>query len=505
MLHRTIYRTQESELSSPSYSTRWALVCVILVALPPSPAHAQDSDRPAAPSLEELAERVTPAVVLIDVRTASDSRQGSGFLIDPSGIIVTNYHVIRDARSASVKLASGDIYDQVSILAQDQRRDIAVIRIAGFEMPTLPLGNSDAVRIGTPVVLVGSPLGLENTVSTGIVSGRRQEPEGFQLLQITAPASQGSSGGAVLSADGNVIGVAVSQLRSGQNLNFAVPINYARGILQQVGETPPVRVLGPMSAAGAEAPDRMTARSNIVNQGVSFDLQDLRGYVVESSVNLGDEGVRRTRITYRLIETVGGVLPRLERYLESETTRVTEPFGTRQTIRRERVRSLVGLNGLDPISSNGEVTWWTSEGWQTAEHSVRFEGDRVVGTVRDSTGRGLDLDRTVPSGIIMRDMRDLAFATLDADALVGKSVEFVTFDPWTGEVANDRYDVLGEEALEVSGAERPVLRVNVTTGLTNETVFFERQRPRVTVRRVSQDGTQVENSTNTKIFGSPSN
>ena len=482
----------------PLHSIRSAFVCAML-SLTPLSTSAQETETPAATSLEELAERVTRAVVLIDVRTASDTRQGSGFLIDPSGIILTNYHVIRDARVARVKLASGDVYDHVTILAQDERRDIAVLRIPAFEMPTLPLGNSDSVRIGTPVVLVGSPLGLDNTVSTGIVSGRRQEPEGFQLLQVTAPASPGSSGGAVLSADGHVIGIAVSQLPVGQNLNFAVPINYARGMLQSLGDTP-VAMLGPMAGAGADGTSRPVTRTATVNQGMVFDLEDLVGYVVESSVDLGDEGVRRTRVTYRLIDTVGGVPPRLERYLESETSQVTEPFGTQQTIRRERVRSLAGLDGLDPISSAGEVTWWTAEGWQTASHNVRFEGERVMGAVRDSTGRTLELDQALPRGIIMRNMRDLAFAMLGADSLVGRSVEFVTFDPWTGEIANDRYDVLGEEEIEVAGAERAVLRVNVATGLINETVFFERQRPRITVRRVSQDGTRIEDSMSTTTF-----
>lgn len=488
---------QESHLFHPPRSIRYLFVFAVMLLVPPS-ASAQEQ-APAATSLEELAERVTQAVVLIDVQTASGSRQGSGFLIDPTGIIITNHHVIQDARVARVKLASGDVYDQVSILAQDERRDIAVIRIAGFQMPTLPLGNSDSVRTGAPVVLVGSPLGLDNTVSTGIVSGRRQEPEGFQLLQITAPASPGSSGGAVLSAEGDVIGIAASQMSSGQNLNFAVPINYARGMLQSLGDTP-VATLGPMVDSGEDGTSRPIARATTVNQGMVFDLDEL-GYVVESSVDLGDEGVRRTRVSYRVIETVGGVLPRLERYMESETTRVTEPFGTQQTTRRERVRSLAGLDGLDPISSTGEVTWWTAEGWQTATHNVRFEGDRVLGAVHDSTGRAVELDQKLPRGIIMRNMRNLAFAMLDADSLVGKSVEFVTFDPWTGETANDRYDILGEEEIEVAGIERSVLRVNVATGLMNETVFFERQRPRITVRRVSQDGTRIENSTNTPTSG----
>jgi hypothetical protein len=488
-------------LFRPPCSIRCAFACAVMLMVPLSTG-GQEPGPPAATSLEELAERVTPAVVLIDVRTASGRRQGSGFLIDPAGIILTNYHVIRDARVAQVKLASGDVYDNVSVLAQDERRDIAVIRIAAFGMPSLPLGNSDSVRIGTPVVLVGSPLGLDNTVSTGIVSGRRQEPEGFQLLQITAPASPGSSGGAVLSAGGEVIGIAVSQLPSGQNLNFAVPINYARGMLQDLGDAP-VAVLGPMTLPGTDGASRPMARATTVNQGLVFDLQDLRSYVVESSVDLGDEGVRRTRVSYRLIDTVGGGPPRVERYLESETTRVTEPFGTHQTIRRERVRSLAGLAGLDPLSSTGEVTWWTAQGWQTAAHAVRFEGGRVLGTVRDSTGLALEIDQALPHGIIMRNMRDLAFAMLDADSLVGRSVEFVTFDSWTGEIANDRYDILGEEEIDVGGVERPVLRVSLATGLINETVYLERQRPRITVRRVSQDGTRIEDSTSTATFRNP--
>jgi len=453
-------------------------------------------------SLEELAARATRAAVLIDVRTATDSRQGSGFLVGPNGLILTNLHVMRDARSARVKLTSGDVYDRVSILAEDERRDIAVLQVAGFDLPTLPMGNSDSVRIGAPVVLIGSPLGLENTVSTGIVSGRRQEPEGFQLLQITAPASQGSSGGAVLNERGDVVGIAVSQLLAGQNLNFAVPINYARGLLQHLGREP-VAVLQPTSAAGGDDPVRPMSSDDATNRGLAFELEGLRGYVVDSRVNLGEDRQRRTRITFRLIETVGGGPPRMERYLESETTRSTEPFGTQQTIRRERVRTLVGLDGLEPISSRGEVSVWTDQGWRSEQHDMRFEGDRVVGVITDSTGQALEVDRLVPSGILLRDVRDLAFATLQVDSLVGRSVEFSTFDPRTGEIVSDRYDVLGADTIEVAGEKRSVLRVNVASGLTNEIVFFEQRRPRVALRRVSQDGSSVEDIIRMEVMGPP--
>jgi S1-C subfamily serine protease len=461
----------------------------------------QDAPRSEATSLEALAQSATRAVVLIDVQTPSDSRQGSGFIVDPSGLILTNYHVVRDARAARVKLASGDVYDRVSILAQDERRDLAVLQVAGYDLPTLPLGNSDSVRIGSSVVHIGSPLGLENTVSTGIVSGRRQEPAGFQLLQISAPASPGSSGGAVMSASGEVIAIAASQQAGGQNLNFAVPINYARGLLQAVGRESPV-VLQPGGERVAEATVQPLASNDRVNVGLSFDAARLRGYVVEARVELGGGRQRLTRIAYRVIETVGGAPPRIERYLESQTTQRTEPFETWQTVRRERVRSLVALDGLRPISSRGEVATWTDGGWQEAQHDVRFEGDRVVGVVTDTTGRGLELDRVLPRGILLRDMRDVAFGLLVADSLVGRSVEFATFDPRTGEVTGDRYDVLESDTLTVAGETRSVLRVNVASGLTNETVYFESQPPRVVTRRVSQDGSIVEDVTSLEMLGS---
>jgi hypothetical protein len=445
--------------------------------------------------LEAIAAEATRAVVLIDVETTSDSRQGSGFIVDPLGLIVTNQHVIRDARSARVKLASGDIYDRVVILAADERRDIAILRIPGFDLPTLPLGNSDSLRVGASVVAIGSPLGLENTVSTGVLSGRRQEPEGFELLQITAPASQGSSGGAVLTANGQVIGIATSQLVMGQNLNFAVPINYVRGMMQNI-QGDPVAVLQPTSSGGAaEAPAAPRVAANRVNVGLTFDVSGMRGWMVETDEEARDVERKRARTTYRLIETVGATAPRIERYYESETTRRTEPFGTWQTVARERVRSLVAASGLQPISSRGEYSWWTEAGWQTAQHDVRFEGDRVLGLVSDTTGRTIELDRTVPGGVLLRDVTDLAFATLQADSLVGRSVEFTTFDPRRGEVAADRFDVIRADEIPVAGTQRAVYEVNVASGLTNETVYYLQSRPRIAVRRVSQDGSRVEEVT----------
>jgi serine protease Do len=107
---------------------------------------------------------------------------------------VTNLHVIEGATSVAVKLASGDVHDQVRVRAFDQRKDLAVIQVSGFNLPRVEFGDSDAVQPGQPVVLIGSPLRvLEGSVSTGVVSGvRTLEDAGFRVIQTDAAANPGN-------------------------------------------------------------------------------------------------------------------------------------------------------------------------------------------------------------------------------------------------------------------------------------------------------------------------
>ena len=158
---------------------------------------------------------------------------GSGVLVDPSGVIVTNLHVIEGDASATVTLASGDIYDDVQVIAVDERRDIVIIKIAGFQLPTVEFGDSDDVEVGEGVYAIGAPRGLALTISEGIISGIRRSPgdDGSQVLQTTAAISPGSSGGGLFDEDGRLIGITTSRILSGESLNFAVPINYVRGIV----------------------------------------------------------------------------------------------------------------------------------------------------------------------------------------------------------------------------------------------------------------------------------
>jgi S1-C subfamily serine protease len=187
----------------------------------------------------EIAKRVNPAVVAIKTSGAGIG-SGSGFIVDPSGTIVTNLHVIKDAASVAVRLASGDIYDQVQIRAVDVRKDLAVIQILGYGLPTVELGDSDSVQVGQSVVLIGNPLGvLEGSISAGIVSGLRNlEGAGFRVIQTDAAANPGNSGGPLVDASGKVVGVVSFKLRGAENLNFVVPVNYVRGLLASTESFP---------------------------------------------------------------------------------------------------------------------------------------------------------------------------------------------------------------------------------------------------------------------------
>ena len=134
------------------------------------------------------------------------------------------------------KLSNGDVFVNVDLLAQDELRDIAILKVSGYDLPVAPPGNSNTVNVGDRVSVVGAPEGLTGTISSGIVSAKRRV-EGRELIQIDAAISPGSSGGAVFDAEGRVIALAVSQYVEGQNLNFAVSINYARGLDGSRGET----------------------------------------------------------------------------------------------------------------------------------------------------------------------------------------------------------------------------------------------------------------------------
>jgi serine protease Do len=145
----------------------------------------------------DVVKRSSDAVVLIVISNSAgeETALGSGFLVSADGEIVTNYHVIKEAHSAIVKLSNGAFFPANGVLASDADKDLAIIKVSGKNLPFLTLGDLDKLHVGDHVVAIGSPLGLEGTASDGIVSALR-DVANMQWIQTTAPVSHGNSAGA---------------------------------------------------------------------------------------------------------------------------------------------------------------------------------------------------------------------------------------------------------------------------------------------------------------------
>lgn len=202
---------------------------------------AQDSkltDNNQQQQLSDLIRRCQGAVVLIEVRDSSDkvTGTGSGFIVSSDGRIVTNYHVVKGAHAAYVKLNNGAFFKVDGLVASDEQADLAIVKVAGNDLPVLQFGDSDRATVGQSVITVGSPLGLQNSVSNGIISGVRED-SGRKWIQTTAAASPGNSGGPLVGLTGEVVGVVTWKVAGGENLNFAVPSNSVRNLLAFAGSS----------------------------------------------------------------------------------------------------------------------------------------------------------------------------------------------------------------------------------------------------------------------------
>ena len=186
---------------------------------------------------QQIAKSALASTVLVVMEDAGGQLMstGSGFFVK-RGIVATNLHVVEGIFKGYVKrVGVNKTYRIESIVAMDTRQDLALIKVSDVDAPVLPIGRSDKVQIGESVYVAGNPIGLlEGTFSDGIISGVREFRVGSKRIQITAPISSGSSGGPVLNSKGKVIGVAVSFITEGQNLNFAIPSNYLSELLNKV-------------------------------------------------------------------------------------------------------------------------------------------------------------------------------------------------------------------------------------------------------------------------------
>jgi tetratricopeptide (TPR) repeat protein len=219
--------------------------------------------------LPELVRRIKPSAVAIetfDVRGEKVSR-GSGFFIDTDRI-VTNRHVLDGAHRAEIHSSTGTIYQVKAVLAIDAEGDIALLKVdtpAGVIRP-LPLDKTSPQE-GESIVVIGNPLGLEGSVTNGIVSAVRDIPTFGRIIQITAPISSGSSGSPVVNMQGQVIGIATLQITGGQSVNFAIPSER----ISQLQLTTPMSLSDLVAATGR---NKRAKAVQFFRDGLSFLSKD---------------------------------------------------------------------------------------------------------------------------------------------------------------------------------------------------------------------------------------
>jgi serine protease Do len=237
--------------------------------------------QPAAPfgaeeqNVVRIARQVSPAVVSV---SQQEGGSGSGVIVRPDGVILTNAHVVGMSRTVRVGLADGRRVDG-RVVGRDPSLDVAIVRIDVPNAPVAPIGDSDGLEVGQTAIAIGNPLGLERTVTTGVISAVNRSPRGIALdglIQTDAAISPGNSGGPLLDSRGRVIGINTAVLRApgAQGLGFAVPINLAQNVAEQILATG--RVV--RSFLGVEYRDvepemaeqfRLTVREGIVVVSVS--------------------------------------------------------------------------------------------------------------------------------------------------------------------------------------------------------------------------------------------
>jgi S1-C subfamily serine protease len=192
----------------------------------------------AAKTHTQIAEEFGDTIVSVNVaRKDGSTHSGTGFIVHPDGIIATAGHVVENAVFVNLTFKNGAISDEATILdvTPNKEIDLALLKISAKNLPHVMFKNSDYVRAGEEITVIGNPRRLQNTITNGLISQLRQVRKAIVWQQISAPISPSSSGSPVFNAGGYVIGVALSSLRGSdnQNLNFAIPSNYLMQLMYE--------------------------------------------------------------------------------------------------------------------------------------------------------------------------------------------------------------------------------------------------------------------------------
>ncbi len=251
-------------------------------------------------NLPVLIKKVEPSIVVIVTYSKEGSMlgQGSGFFVDQEGDVVTNSHVLQGASRAVVKTTDGKEHPIQKVLADDKEGDLVRVSVDISRNAVRPLRvSTELPDVGERIIIIGTPLGLDKTVSDGIVSAVRDVPAFGKIIQVTAPISPGSSGSPVINMKGEVIGIATFFVVAGQNINFAIPGERIAKLAMGHGETLSKREEGRIK-------DWLASAEGLYTTGLRFlwaeDYEKALPYFVETIKRNPDHGAGYFQIGYCL-------------------------------------------------------------------------------------------------------------------------------------------------------------------------------------------------------------
>ncbi|MDD2898425.1 MAG: DegQ family serine endoprotease [Desulfuromonadaceae bacterium] len=342
---------------------------------------------------------------------------GSGFMISKDGYIVTNDHVVRDAESIQVKLSNDKVYD-AKVVGADQKTDIAVIKIAAADLPTVVLGDSEKLEVGQWAIAIGNPFGLDRTMTVGVISATGRSNMGIEtyenFIQTDASINPGNSGGPLLNVYGEVIGINTAIVAAGQGIGFAIPINMAKQVFSQLIKKGSVSrgymgvTIQPVTEELARSFGLKQSKGALVNdviKGGPADKAGIRQGDIITALN-GSEVKDPSHLQRQVAEAGIGNISKITVFRDGRTLDLSITLGSADAAPKLRQRleqgsqqqdgeaDLLGLVVENDEQGGGVVVVDAMRGGAAAESGIK-RGDVIVSVNRKRTATVAEYTRTI--------------------------------------------------------------------------------------------------------------